>query len=262
MKRKSRPAERKPLQRHAPRRNRRRPNYFLMFVIFASVAIVSGTTSYVFTTPTLDVAKIDIKGVHLADGDAIEAIASAAVGRNILLVRTGRTCAKVRLLCEVRDVRMGRRYPNTLWLRVWERKPDAVIASGGRVFWTQADGLVFHCAKSAPAGVSRIEAAGCGARPGERIQSAGILGALQALQLARQKGIKAAKITVDPDGQICLNMDGGFRVFLGDPSEIARKMIKLKKALVRRPSLVRDGSYLNLSAPSAPAWMPKNAAPS
>jgi cell division protein FtsQ len=244
------------------RRNRRRPNYLLLFCIFAVVATISGSITYALTTPNLNVAKVEVKGVQLANTAAIEKSGSKAVGKNILLVRTSPMIREVRGLSEVKTVKMGRKFPNRLWLRVWEREPAAALVSNGGFYLVESDGFVFHRLDKQPVGVPLIHVTGgeC-LKPGRFASSPGIRCAMQVVRLARRDEIKLAKISVDPVGRICLNMGSDFRVFLGYPDEIARKMSKLRNALARKPSMVRDGTYIDLSCPTAPAWRPKTAPP-
>lgn len=244
------------------RRNRRRPNYLLLFCIFALVSTISGSITYALTSPSLSIARVDVKGVRLADLDAVEDAACRVIGENILLTRTGPTIGEVCRLNEVQCVKMGRKFPNQLWLRVWERKPAAALVSNGGYYLVQSDGFVFHRLDSKPAGLPLIHVTGgsplnCGKPAG----SEGIKCAMKVLALARRDEIELAKISVDPQGRICLNMGSDFRVFLGYPDEIARKMSKLRNALARKPSMVRDGTYIDLSCPTAPAWRPKTAPP-
>lgn len=244
------------------RRNRRKPNYLLLFCIFVLVTTISGSITYALTTPQLNVAKIDIKGVRLADESAIEDAAARAVGENIILVRTDSTIEDVRGLSQVKTVKMGRRFPNTLWLRVWERQPAAALVDGKAFYLVESDGFVFHKMDTPPAGVPLIHVTGTGClKCGKTADSQGIRCAMEVLQFARRDQIRLAKISVDPQGRICLNMGSDFRVFLGYPDEIARKMSKLRSALARKPSMVRDGTYIDLSCPAAPAWRPRTAPP-
>ena len=254
------PYRRSEVLRH--RKNRRKPNYLLLFSIFVIVSTVSGLITYALTSPTMNVAKVDIKGVRLADRAAIERAANATVGRNIILVRTRSTIARVARLSEVKVVKMGRRYPDTLWLRVWERKPQAALVAGSAFYLVDREGLVYHRFSGRPAGVPLIHVTGDEKlQMGKMIESQGIRSAMEVVELARQHQIKLDKISVDPQGRICLNMGSDFRVFLGYPEEIARKMLKLRNALAHKPSMVRDGSYIDLSCPTAPAWRPKPGSP-
>jgi hypothetical protein len=244
-------------------RNRPRPNYLLLFSVFVLSALSTTGIYYTLTTPKLDVRSIDIKGVHLADAKAIEQTASLAEGRNIILVRTSPIVRRVERLSEGRTVKIGRRFPNRMWLRVWERKPDAVLASGSGFYLVQADGFVFHRLVATPRGVPVIAIAGNERFvPGRNVRCASARYALEVLQIARAKAIRLGKISVDREGDMCLNMGSDFCVKLGQPDDMAAKMSVLQQALACRPSMVREGGYLNLTCPTNPARKPRMAAAS
>ena len=233
----------------------------LFFCIFVVVATVVGSVSYVLTTPTMDVSGVDIKGVHLSNRTAIVNMASRTIGHNIILQRTSPIIKDVRGLSQVRLVKMGRKYPNRMWLRVWERKPDAVIVAHGSYYLVQADGFVFHKISTIPKKLLRIEVTGSEKyKPGKMVGSPSIRCALHALAIARRQSIKLDKISIDPRGDICLNMGSEFRAKLGQPDSIALKMSLLRNALLHRPSMVQEGAYIDLSVPTDPAWKPKAAA--
>lgn len=239
-------------------RNRIRPNYFLLFCLFTLAVFVGVGISWILTTPSLDVKSVDIKGVQLADSEAVRRAASRAVGHNIILVRTGPILQDICRLSEIRQVKMGRRFPDRMWIRVWERRPDAVLATAQGFYLVQRDGFVFHKVNSPPRGVPIIRLAGReGFAPGKTVRSASARCALDVLRIARAKAIKLGQISVDPEGDICLNMGSDFCVKLGEPEEIAWKMSLLQKMLAQRPSIVREGGYINLVCPSNPAWKPK-----
>ncbi len=245
----------------APRRtlrNRRRPNYALFFCVFALVSSLAAGIAYVFTTPSLHISKVGVKGVHLANASEIDKAASRAIGQNILLLRTGPIIRSVSRQSEIRLVKMGRRFPDKMWLRVWERKADAVLVTEKGCYLTQSDGFVFHQVPQPIKGVPTVHVVGNHRlKVGEMAASPSVKCALDVLRIAHRKAIKLDEISVDPRGDICLNMGSDFCVKLGQPDDIARKMSLLRNALANRPSIVRDGAYIDLSCPSAPVWKPK-----
>ena len=222
------------------------------------VTTVVGSVTFVLMTPRLNVAKVEIKGVELADASIVDKAASRSIGQNIILLRTGPVLKQVAALSEVKQVKMGRKFPNRMWLRVWERKADAVLATGSGCYLVQSDGFVFHRVPCPVKGVPTVQVVGDHKlKVGKMAGSPSIKCALRILGIASSKGIKLGEISVDPCGDICLNMGSDFCVKLGQPDDIALKMTKLRTALTRRPSIVRDGEYLDLSCPDAPAFKRK-----
>ena len=73
---------------HKTRRNKRKPNYLLLFYSLATSALVSGVVSYALTTPKLMIAEVKIHGVRKefidemakAGYDDIVSVASAKEG--------------------------------------------------------------------------------------------------------------------------------------------------------------------------------------
>lgn len=246
--------------RRAPR-NRTRPNYKLLFSVFMVTCILSCGISFALHTQSLDIATVDIKGVHLADQKVIENIAMHARGQNILLLNKHRIIANVTKVTEIKNAKMGRRYPNKVWLRVWERKAGAVITDGSKFCLIQPDGFMFHEVNGPVNGIPMIE---LGNKEqinlGKKLHSMAARSALSVLNSANSERIKLSKISVDPQGDICLNMGSDFYVKLGQPDDIAHKMLLLRTTLTRRPSIVRDGVYIDLSCPGATVWMPKEIA--
>ena len=239
-------------------RNRRRPNYLRLLCWFSVSAVVSGAVAYALCTPSLDIKEIQIRGVRLADRSAVEKAAKTALGHNILLLRKSPTLSRIARLHEVKRVKMGRRFPNELWIRVWERKPDVVLTDTRTYCMAQDDGFMFHAVKGPVDKVPLIEVAKCEClKPGNVASTPAVLHALDVLACARKEQLKTSKISVDHRGDICLNMGSDFYVKLGQPDEIARKMSLLRRALIYKPSMAKQALYIDLSCPSAPVWKPK-----
>jgi len=239
-------------------RNRRKPNYALLMMLFAASALVGCAASFAVQTPALAVKEVKIRGVRIADRPTVERTARAALGCNILLLRKGPILARLRGLSEVANVKMGRSLPDKVWVRVRERRPDAVLTNGRQFSLVQLDGLAFHSEKGPVAGVPLIEVSKCGSiEEGRKCSAQAVSDALEVLRVARKLGLSARKISVDPVGDMCLNMGGALYVKLGQSTDTARKMSLLRSALVYKPSLSKEAAYIDLSCPTAPVWRPR-----
>ncbi len=240
-------------------RNTRKPNYRLMAWVFVASAMVACAAGFAVQTPLLRVRSIDITGVKLADGDAVRASVKYALGQNILLVRKSPAIQSMDKISEVASVRMGRTFPDRMWVEVRERKPFAVLSVGFSYFLMQSNGLVFHESRDPMPGLPIIEASDIGqARVGGIPSCPDVSFALEALKAAGHEGISVDKISIDHAGNMCLNMDSNFCIRLGQPDEIARKMSLVHRALDSRPSYV-EGEYFDVSAyPYQMVWKPKS----
>lgn len=247
-------------RRRVPR-NRRKPNIPVLLSIFAACVFVSGAVAYALRTPSLQVKEVDIAGVGICDRATVESIGRAALGQNILILRKSPIERRIRSLSQVERVKMGRSFPNRVWIRIWERRPDAVLTDGRRWWLMQDDGLVFHSAAGPPKGVPVLRVEDCGpVKVGRICESTRVRYALQVLRCGRDEGLKLGKISVDPQGDMCLNMGSDFYVRLGQPNEIALKISLLRSALVYKPSIAKEALYIDVSCPAAPVWRPKRAA--
>jgi cell division septal protein FtsQ len=221
-------------------------------------AAVSGTGSFAVNTPALVVKEIKISGVQLADRNAVKTAAKAALGQNILLLKKSPIVSKIDSFNEVKEVEIGRIFPNKVWIKVQERKAAAILTDNSKYCYVQNDGYMYHMANGPVKQLPLLNVTKCDAnKAGMTAQDADVKSGLEALRYARTAKIKVSKISVDHDGDMCLNMDSGFYVNLGQPDDIAKKMTLLRSALVYKPSLIREAAYIDISCPSAPVWKPK-----
>lgn len=240
-----------------PRNYRKAPRALLVLLFFSS-ALVGCVSSYALQTPDLVVKEIKISNVNRADRAEVQKAAKGLLGKNILVLRKSPVIDDLCAVHEVESVKIGRDFPCKMWVRLTERKPAAILVTGGKSYLLQSDGLAFHKVSKPENGLPILSVADCGkVSEGTVCASSGVRSALKIVGFAGEHRLTVAKISVDPLGDICLNMGSGFYVKLGQPDEMARKMSLLRDALVYKPSLAREAAYIDLSCPSAPVWKPK-----
>lgn len=238
--------------------NRPKPNYALLLMLFCISALVSCAASFAVQTPALTVREVKVQGVHLANRAEVQRAAKSALGQNIILLRKSPIIRRIARLSEVQSVQMGRSLPDKVWIRLIERKPDAVLTLCRGYCLVRCDGLAFHIGKEPASGVPLICVADCGrVRVGEKCRSPRVSSAIEVVRLARKNGLVVSKISVDHAGDMCLNMGGKFYVRLGQPDDIPSKIAKLRDVLYYKPSIAQEAEYVDLSCPSAPAMKPK-----
>lgn len=241
-------------------RNRPKPNWRLLALIFfASAAIALGST-YISTTPKLAVSKVEVTGVTWADLARLKAVGEQIRGRNVLFFNKKTVALDILQLPEVESVRVDRVLPRTVRLRIHERKPVAMLHDGKQLFLVDETGVVFHKVPKPVTGLTTINVRvplKTGDAAGKTSVEACL--ALEALKCAAKERLSVAKIRVDPDGDICLNMIGGFDVKLGQAQELPRKMALVRKALQGKPELAKNAKYIDVSCPKYPAWLPRGA---
>ena len=238
--------------------NRPKPNYRLLFSIFFISVLINAGNSYAVRTPDLVVREVKIKGVRLADQSIVKKTAKAALGQNILLLKKSPILNSIRQLSEVSEVHMGRSFPDKVWVRVIERKADCVLLANQKYYLMQSNGFVFHSVKEPVKGMTVLIVAKCSTiKIGKTACSPCVQDALEALKYVHKERLTVDKISVDHDGDMCLNMESGFYVKLGQPEDVAGKLSILRRTLAYKPSISRDAVYVDISCPLAPVWKPK-----
>ena len=239
-------------------RNRTMPNYLALLCWFTAAVLLSGAAAYALRTPNLDIDEIQIRGVRLADRAAVEKAGKRALAQNIVLLRKSPIANDIAALNEVEKVTIGRRFPRTVRINVYERKPHAILTDSREFCMIQRDGLMFHATDGPVEGIPLISVDICDSiQPGKIARGPQVAYALDVLRCAQENGLKTAKISVDHRGDMCLNMGSDFYVKLGQPDEIARKLSLLQRALTCKPSLAKESEYIDLSCPGSTVCKPK-----
>jgi cell division septal protein FtsQ len=241
-------------------RNRPRPNWRLLLTVFSVSAVAALGASYVATTPNLRVDKVVVTGVAWADRAHIADSGRYALGRNVLFFSKRPIVEAILQTPEVESVRVDRVLPRTVKLRIEEHKPCAVAADGKKLYLIDEEGLAFHRVSKPVPGAPTIvlkDTKVSGLAVGKA--SVEVCLALDALGYAAEERLQVSKISVDPDGDMCLNMIGGLEIRLGQAQALPDKMSLVRRALDGKPELLRDALYIDVSCPKYPAWMPKSA---
>lgn len=274
--RRKKPA-RRPVRRVYKRRtvkNRRRFKLRRLLWPFIVLVILSGAVYGCYrllTTPELSVSKVKVDGTKLLDAGKIEFEARPAViGKNILLISRNRITKRVmRNRPEISEVRIGRILPRTVVVRVKERVPYTAVTAapptgeesqvrGCRL--VDKEGFVFHKTDKIPRSLPVVELdPGRYAKLifGKKTKNAALISAMKCLDDCRKVKCDTDKISVDPAGNLCLNIGSDFYVKLGQPVEIPEKLETLQKML---PALRERGEtllYVDISCRQKPVWKRK-----
>lgn len=100
-------------------------------------------------------------------------------------------------------------------------------------------------------------------QPGIPLNDTALSAAIGILQSAqREKLVRIAKIEVDQSDNICLNMQDGVAVQLGQAEDFAKKLALVERIYTWEPDIARRLIAINLSSPAWPAYTPRNPPPS
>jgi len=218
-----------------------------------------GTGAYfALTSPKLVVKQVRIIGAKRdLPARLIRSLSPGCVGKNILLVNKRKLFRLAKQEPEVERAYIRRSFPRTIVVRIQERAPYAVAQTGGASYLVDASGFAFRtCAQASSLGLPVVRVAGSDTVSLGQPCRDGVRTALRCIDRASTFGLKVRKISVDPAGDMCLNVVSGFYVKIGSPVKLDRKLDVLGKMLDGRPEMFRRIEYVDVSNPEAPAIKP------
>ena len=155
----------------------------------------------------------------------------------------------------VKDIQLHRRLPDTLIVKVIERKPDLILSTRETLYEVDSMGVPFRIVKS---GNENLPVIFCEV-PGRITLGKPLHGstfdvARKCLLLAREKKIfHITNLIVDQSGNLCLNVRDGYQVKLGKPYRLADKLYNAALTVEQIPEFRQHGEYVDVSVPEAPA---------
>lgn len=226
--------------------------------LIALVALAVEVGVLALTSPRLAVESLEVTGAGGVSGWALQQMESAR-GRNLFLARARYIGEEINSHPEVRRAEISRRLPDKLIATVELRQPYACAKWKNRHFLLDSELVPFRQVASAQKGLPLLEIDPSG-RPelGKTWQSSYLEAAVRALEAARDRDLRIAKISIDPGGDMCLNIVNGISIRAGSPQDIERKVWVASNILLSRAVRPEDIQYLDVSSPGAPAYRPKD----
>jgi len=210
---------------------------------------------FALTTPRLIVRKVRVVGANGALAARItHRVTPECAGKNIFRIKK-RYVVKLSLQePEVARAWVHRGLPRTIVVKVKLRQPYAILCAGDAACLMDKDGIPFRkCSSAHRLGLPQIKVS----RPmpielGRPCRGAA-KSALRCIWAAADYGFKVRKISVDPAGDLCLNVVNRFYVKMGPPTNLDGKLEILGKMLEGKPEMFNHIEYVDLSCPTAPA---------
>jgi cell division protein FtsQ len=132
------------------RRNQRRIQVQRLVTLGGKLGIVIGIVAGSFLVyrhtqgdARFAVKTIEITGTTHTPRAAIDAITRQYIGVNLFKIDIGRLRHDLRDLGWVKRIEAEKKLPDTLRIRIVERTPEALVASGGRIAYVDEDGVPF-----------------------------------------------------------------------------------------------------------------------
>jgi cell division protein FtsQ len=204
-------------------------------MVFALVVCVLCVTfgAYGLTrSPLLDLDRIEVEGVEHTSADAVR----AATGLDLHLAMTDLDLAGARTgvaaLPWVGEVRVARRWPATVQVRVVERVPVASVRGPDGIVLVDKSARVLERIETAPAGLPKLIVIDPAVAPGATQPHVAELLSV-AVQLTPELRAWVNSLTVGPDGSPQIRLRDDVPVVFGDAVRISEKLIDLATVLTR-----------------------------
>ncbi len=243
-------------QGYRPRRRkkinwRRIGLFFLTIVTLTAIALA---IYFILHNPKLAVKKIKVVG---AEGDLERrlklAVAPIAINRNIFLIRKDKIVSLASSELEIKSAQVRRDFPRTIVLSVKLRKPFATVTTQNGTVFIDEQGIAFKkCFNPETCGLPWIVVGGGELRLGQKCSGL-VKEAVECVAKAQDFGVNIHKMSVDPAGELCLNVLSNFQVKLGAAEYLDQKLVVLEKLLDGYPDLFNRAEYVDISCPKAPA---------
>ncbi len=260
-----------PKKRH--NRPRRDPNPILRRVCGVLFLIELGLI--VFANPYLRVTQVRVEGTQTLAPSQVFEEARVPARTNIFWMALRQPfIARLNTDPVVDHATRRIKLPNTLILRVWERQPFATLALDHQYWLLDSRGVPFRTLTEPYPGVPLVAAQSDDIQ-GQMLSADTLtlgkpIGAVWLQQtyklialVAPDQNLAAAKIKVDQNGNLCLNRRDNLQILLGQADALPQKVALAQAAVAADGgAIARQASYIDVSCPQQPVWMPRPASKS
>ncbi|HET6351898.1 MAG TPA: FtsQ-type POTRA domain-containing protein [Coriobacteriia bacterium] len=231
---------------------RLRRNALVVAAVAVVVLLCWGAVS-LYNAPIFTIKTVTVSGNHhLGEADTLRL---AAVPADSTLVKVPRSAIRRRLMASpwVRDARVDRDFPQTLRIRLFERKPSVIVDQGGAKLWiVSADG--YWLGKRSAEETGLVQVTGLPKLPvktGRKASSREVLNAVSIVErLSPELRAQVVSIAAPSIDKTALRTDKDVEIFIGEATEMAKKDRVAREILKRHPKAV----YINVRVPDDPTW--------
>ena len=219
------------------------------------ILLVGEGTFAVLKSPWFEIKNVIVQGRKLVAQEFVAKSTRIPEKSNIFTFPTRSLADRLRPNPIIEKVTVSRRFPDALVVRITERRAYSVLSTQGEFYEVDAAGIPFRTVASPD---PKLPVLSCEVPQaivlGKPIGAAAFHTATHCLRLARQlKEFPVGKITVDRNNDLCLNVQGGLLIRLGQPQQLQDKLNKAQRTI----QLVPDLEYIDVTCPGAPALKPK-----
>lgn len=218
---------------------------------------------FLFASPVLAVRHIVVKGLAPLTPEEASQVQEAAKlppHTNLMRAPAGRIAASLRKLPWVADAIVSRQLPDHLVITIKARLPVTVLTTPAGRWELDGRGIPIRPAQmmaTLPEIVANMNSV---IEPGVAVDLPGVAGALSVVEMAKRgKPIQIAKIEVDQNADLCLNMQDSVAIRLGQVEDLPQKLTLVHRIYEEKPDIGTEVARIDLRCLDAPACLPRSA---
>ncbi|GAA3628435.1 cell division protein FtsQ/DivIB [Microlunatus ginsengisoli] len=224
-------------RRRRERRIRRLKRALIALLVLALLAAAGWLVGF---SPVLATEKVSVSGTKLLTVDGVRTTAAVPIGLPLARQDTTAIADRVATLAPVDTVSVDRRWPDTVEIKVVERKPVVAVKTGAGYLLVDHTGRAFETVPMLPTGVVQ---AGVDPADAALLTEAGIIASTVPAELRDE----ISTIEGGATDSFKVHLDSGPTVFWGSADQSALKGQVTLLLLKKKPKAI------DVSAPHSPA---------
>jgi cell division protein FtsQ len=234
---------------------RRRATILMLFTVAMGFELAAAA----LTSPLFGISRITVRGTEQLPERELAITEHAAwlpPGTNLFCAPIGSIERRLEALPWIRSAHVQWKTNHALAVTIGKRVPAAAVTIGGAQYEVDEGGIPIRPTRpEALESLPKVEIQqDIRVRFGVPINSEALHAAISVYRDApRQPMARIAKIIIDPEGNMCLNMLDEMQVKFGRPEEIAAKLRYLSRVYELEPNVAGRIMAINLSVPKQPA---------
>ncbi len=219
-----------------------------------AIGAIGGAVALSIWSPIFNVRTVSVNGARHTTVAEIREVAGIGGSDNLLLVSTEGVENAVETLPWVRRAGVTRKLFGTLEIKVVERRPAMVVASGDERWTVDGRGVVLAPGAVGRDPVSMVLVEREDLSTGERVTSEAAQAALAAVEALPDRVRSQIDSAVAPTAdRITLVVEGGLQIRYGGPDRADDKAGVIAAVLERLHRSAQPAAYIDVRVPSNPA---------
>lgn len=214
-------------------------------------------------SPLMRVRHVRLSGVaELLPEESTQTWAAAAVPArsNLFRLRTRTMQESLSHLPWVASASVARVFPSSLAVTIKPRTSRAHLRALGQDWEVDSSAVLIRRLRSGMS-LPLVECAAVSElKPGQRVDTVGLAGALKVISECKPRGgVRIANVEVDQSGELCLNMSDNVAIRLGQEEALPTKIDYIQRIYDDKPGIGSEVSSIDLRWPESPSCVLRNA---